>query len=283
MFSMCDLFNDIPEIHIVDVGASPIDGNPVYQPIINRGGYRCSGFEPNPAQFQELQKHPNPNMTFYPDAIGDGKDGVLNICYAPGMTSLLEPDLEVLSFFHGYGEWGRVVEQQPLSTRRLDDMDGIQEIDFIKLDVQGGELTILENAPRKLAKILVIQTEVHFIPFYKNQPLFGEIDLFMRKAGFLFHRFGPIKSRLFKPLLKDNDIYAGLSQVLEADTVYVRPFIHFNKLQPDQLLKIARILHDVYGSFDLANLALREVDRQTGSKREAVYFQRLAGKSETDS
>ncbi len=40
-----------------------------------------------------------------------------------GMTSLFEPDMEVLDHFHGFGDWGRVVCREKVATRRLDDVD----------------------------------------------------------------------------------------------------------------------------------------------------------------
>jgi len=279
MFIFSDVFKDVPEIHIVDVGASPIDGAPVYQPVLDQGGYRLTCFEPNPAMFEELKKQINSKMTCLPYAIGDGKDGILNICASPGMNSLFEPDMELLKLFHGYGEWGKVISRLPVVTHRLDDLKEVHNIDFIKLDVQGSELAILENATEQLKQVLVVHVETLFIPHYKNQPLFGEIDLVLRKAGFLFHKFGPLVSRMFKPLLINNDIYAGLSQVHWADAVYVRSFMNFKELQPPELLKLALILHDMYGSVDLAQLALRHIDLQTGSNRQSTYIKRLTGES----
>jgi FkbM family methyltransferase len=276
MFQFCELFDDIPDIHIVDVGASPIEGEPIYKNILDQGGYRLTGFEPNPRMFEELMKNPRPTMTFLPYAIGDGKESVLNICLAPGMSSLLEPDLDLLNHFHGFGEWGQVVERQPLTTHRMDDIDEIQDIDFLKLDVQGSELAILENSAEKLKSTLVIHVETLFIPFYKKQPLFGEIDLTLRKAGFLLHRFGPMVSRVFKPLIINDNIFNGLSQILWSDAVYVKSFTGFKDLSTDQLLKIARILHDVYGSYDLAHLALSHVDALSATQRSKNYLQKLA-------
>lgn len=276
MFQFCELFDDIPSIHIVDIGASPIEGPPIYQPILDQGGYRLTGFEPNPHMYAELMKQPHPKMIFLPYAVGDGQESVLNICVAPGMSSLLAPDLELLSHFHGFGEWGQVIERQPLTTHRLDDLDEVQGIDFLKLDVQGSELDILENAVEKLKSTLVIHVETLFIPFYKEQALFGEIDLFLRKAGFLLHRFGPMVSRVFKPLIMNDNIYDGLSQVLWSDAVYTKSFTGFKNLRSDQLLKIARIMHDVYGSYDLAHLALSHIDPLGGSQRCSIYLQKLA-------
>jgi FkbM family methyltransferase len=279
MFFFDELFNDVPDIHIVDIGASPIEGQPVYQTILNHGGYRLTGFEPNPSMYEELLKKRDPRMSFLPYAIGNGKEAVLNICASPGMSSIFEPDFNLLSHFHGFPEWSQIVNRLPLTTCRLDDVYEVTNIDFLKLDVQGSELSILENAIEKLKTTLVVHTETFFVPFYKNQPLFGEIDMQLRKSNFLLHRFSPLVSRIFKPLVLNNDVYAGLSQVLWTDAVYIKSFTSFNELNPNDLLKIARIMHDIYQSFDLVMLALTHIDSQTGSNRQAAYLQKLLGKN----
>ena len=55
----------------------------------------------------------------------------------------------------------------------------IERIDLLKMDVQGGELGILQGARQLLAqkKIAVIYSEVFFVPMYQNQPLFGCSEL----------------------------------------------------------------------------------------------------------
>jgi FkbM family methyltransferase len=275
MFSFLDIFPNTPDVHIVDVGASPIEGEPVYHSVLKQGGYRLTGFEPNPIMYQELVKEAHPNMTFLPFALGDGHDATLNICFAPGMSSILEPDINLLSCFHGFGEWGQVIDHIPLSTHRLDDIAEVSNIDFIKLDVQGSELFVLENAVEKLKHAQIVYVETLFIPFYKNQPLFGDIDLFLRKSGFMFHKFGAMASRILKPLLLNNDIYQGLSQILWSDAVYVRPFTNFADMEADELLKLARMMHDVFGSYDLVQLALSHYDIKTGSHFQADYLHKL--------
>lgn len=277
MFLIGEIFKDIQDIHIVDVGASPIDGELVYQPILDQGGYKLTCFEPNPSMFEELSRQLKPNMTCLPYAIGDGQDAVLNICVGAGMNSLYEPYHDLLRLFHGYSEWATVLNRLPVSTHRLDDLDEITDIDFIKLDVQGSELSILENAVEKLKSTLVVHVETLFIPHYKDQPLFGDIDLALRKSGFWFHKFDQMESRIFKPLKRNNDIHAGLSQLHWADAVYVRSFMDFRNLAPQQLLKLARILHELYGSYDLAQFALQHFDTQTGEARQAQYVNLLTG------
>jgi hypothetical protein len=54
-----------------------------------------------------------------------------------------------------------------------------------------------------------------------------------------------------------------------------RDFMAFDQLAPLALLKLAVILHENYGSFDLAALALQAHDRQTGSSLQPAYMKRL--------
>ncbi|MGI0487989.1 FkbM family methyltransferase [Pantanalinema rosaneae CENA516] len=274
-FSLSQLFTDIPPIDVVDVGASPIDGEPPYQALLSIGKARVVSFEPNPEEYQKLLTHPAPGVTVLPYAIGDGQDGILNICQAPGMTSLLTPDHEILEHFYGFDQWSQIIRQEPVSTYRLDDVREITAIDYLKLDVQGGELAILNHATRRLQTILVIHTEVQFVPFYQDQPLFAELDQTLRAHGFYLHSLKPLIHRTFKPLIVNNDIFTGLNQLLWGDAVYVKKFTAFADRTPAQLLKIALIMHDLYGSFDLCALALEHVDHQTHSDRQITYLNRL--------
>jgi FkbM family methyltransferase len=274
-FAITELFGDLPSIDIVDVGASAIDGQPPYQRLLEINKARVVGFEPSPVEYETLKKQAAPWKTYLPYAIGDGKDAVLKICQAPGMSSLLEPDMEILDHFQGFGQWGTVLRREPISTRRLDDVDEVKAMDYLKLDVQGSELAVMRGAAKKLKNTVVVHTEVQFVPFYKDEPLFAELDQEMRRAGFYLHRFAPLVSRLFKPVVVNNDIYAGLSQVLWSDAVYVKKFTDFATLSTESLLKIALISHELYNSFDLTALVLSHVDQKEGTNRQATYLNRL--------
>ena len=275
-FRLSEIFQDIPRIRVVDVGASPIDGAPIYEPLREAGAAEVVGFEPSSEQYQRLLEMEIPHATFLPDAVGDGGDGELKICRGPGMTSMLEPDQRVLSHFHWFDTYGEVVSREPMPTRRLDEVPETEGMDFLKVDVQGGEMGVFEGAKTRLGDALMIHTEVQFVPFYEEQPLFAELDQTLRAAGFWFHKFAPIHSRVFKPLVVNNDIYAGMSQQLWSDAVYVRPFVEFPNLEPPQLLKIAVLAHELYQSYDLALLALQHLAAREGSERHLRYLERLS-------
>ncbi len=267
----------IPPVKVLDIGASPIDGDPPYAPMRAHGRVDVVGFEPSPAQYAALQALDAPGCTWLPHAVGDGSEGTLRICRAPGMTSLLEPDLDVLSRFHLLAECAEVLDTLPMPTVRLDDLAEAAGADYLKVDVQGSEGAVLDGAARVLDELTVVHIEVNFVPFYEGQPLFAELDQRLRAAGFLLHKFAPLVSRVFKPLLLNGDPYAGLSQVLWTDAVYVKSFTDLQGYSDDQLLKTARIAHEVYGSFDLCGMLLHAHDRITGAGLYGEYLSRFGG------
>lgn len=148
---------------------------------------------------------------------------------------------------------------------------------FLKLDIQGAELFALSHATARLRRALVVHTEVEFLPMYKGQPLFAEVDQFLRTHGFVLHTFHPLVSRMVTPLVVRNNPYAGLRQHLWADAVFVRDFTRPAGMDADQLLVLATILHDCYQSYDVAAHLLAERDARTGGTAAPRYLAGLTG------
>jgi len=237
---------------IVDIGANPIDGDPPYKPMLQKGLCSVTGFEPQPAALATLNLKKSDQETYLPYVISDGQDAIFRTCHAPGMSSLLTPDKLTLGHFCNFMELGEVVQEGPVSTRRLDDIEEISVMDFLKIDVQGSELTVFRHGRERLMQAVAIQTEVSFLPLYQDQPLFGEIDNELRGLGFVPHAFVAINRRIIGPLFDASDPYAALNQLLEADIVYVRNFMKAAAMSDEQLTHLALIAHHCYGSFDLA-------------------------------
>jgi len=237
---------------IVDVGANPIDGKPPYTPMLSAGLCRVTGFEPQKQALDELLKKKGLNENYLPYAVGDGKSHTLNICQASGMTSLLDPDPSTLALFDVLRPLAEVTEKVPLKTRKLDDIDEIKHLDFLKIDIQGSELAVFQHGALKLSQAVVVQSEVSFITLYKNESSFGDVDLELRRQGFIPHCFAEIKRWPISPCIVNNDPRRPLNQLLEADIVYVRDFSKPESLSDEQLKHLALIVHYCYKSFDLA-------------------------------
>jgi len=263
---------------IVDIGANPIDGDPPYKQMLEAGLCRVTGFEPKEEALAELLQKKGTNERYLSDAVGNGKQHTLNICRASGMTSIFEPDLECLDLFQVLKPLGEVVQKKVLQTRRLDDISEIEHLDFLKIDIQGGELAVFKSGRMKLSQAVVIQTEVSFMTLYKKQPALGEIDIEMRRQGFVPHCFAAVKKWPIAPCMINNNPRQPLNQLLEADIVYVRNFAHPECMDDEQLKHLALIAHHCYRSIDLALRCIMLLEQrgsaETGSQQK--YLESLS-------
>jgi FkbM family methyltransferase len=267
--------------HLVDVGANPIEGAPPYQVLLHAQLCRVSGFEPQPSALAELNLKKGPPETYFPYALGDGDEHTLNLCAYSGWTSLFVPSAAALDVFSFFQNNARVVSQVRVQTRRLDDIAEVTDIDFLKIDVQGGELAVFVNGREKLKNAVVIQTELQFVDLYEGQPSFGAVDLELRAQGFIPHAFAALKKWPISPLVFGGDPTRPLNQLFEADLVYVRDFIHSEGMSSDQLKQLCLLAHCCYNSFDLAGRCIALLARRkalaAGALSQYIDMLRSAG------
>ena len=269
------LTGENPPLKIVDIGANPIDGPTDYAELFAGGNVEVVGFEPNREALAQLNARKSSRETYLPYAIGDGERHKLYICQWEGMTSILQPNEQVLNLFHGFPDWGRVLSTEQIDTRRLDDVPETAGAEYIKLDIQGAALMALSHGTSRLADALVIHCETEFLQMYVGQPLFSDVELFLRGHGFTFHRFYPLVSRMVQPLAMNNDVYAGMSQLFWADSVFIRDLSRLHALSERQLLVMAAILHDCYRSLDVTMRLLIAYGERTGRDLAGAYLSNM--------
>jgi len=149
------------------------------------------GFEPDEKECEQvnLNAKSSPNeLVCYPFALGQHKNTKvkLNICKDPGCISIYEPNTEFVDSFY-YAPNMQVTKTIDITLNTLNDVCEQNHIkpDCIKIDTQGYELEILKGSLNILNQVKFLELEVEFNPQYKNQPLFSDIDLFLREKGFL--------------------------------------------------------------------------------------------------
>lgn len=267
---------------VVEIGANPLqsDGAPPYKRMLDKRLCTVVGFEPQEAAIATLNERKGDLETYLPYAIGDGSEATLKLCRALGMSSLLTPDPRLLSCFPGFIDYGTVTEEIPFKTRALDSISEIAALDLLKIDVQGEELSVFRSATAKLAGAVAVQTEVSFVPLYKNQPVFGDIDLALRALGFMPHMFVNINKRMILPLRYENQPFGAMNQLLEADIVYVRDFTQPDRMNDEQLKHLALIAHHCYDSYDLAAKCLHDLAARSSIAPDALgqYLKGLTGR-----
>jgi FkbM family methyltransferase len=254
---------------VLDIGAAPIDGRPPYKEMLDYGLCTVTGFEPRPDALEKLEQRKGPLERYLPHVVGDGHTHRLKITKGEGMTSLLTPDENQLRLFNGFPDWGSVVEEVDVQTHRLDDLD-IDEFDLLKIDVQGAELMVFQHGRERLRDAVAVHTEVSFVPLYRDQPTFGEVDVELRAQGLVPHAMADLKRWAITPTMFGENIYNAGNQLLEADIVYVRDIAHPEQMTSDQLAHLAMIAFHVYGSIDLAVFCLIELRQRGRAPEDAV-------------
>jgi FkbM family methyltransferase len=250
-------------IHVVDIGAAAINETPPYKPLLQRGTARLTAVDGDDRQQEAMRSEYGEGATLVAKVIADGARRTLHLTRpSNGMTSLLKPDRKQLPFFNGFTVYGAVERELPVQTHRLADVPELQGIDYLKMDVQGAEMMILENAGSALDRCVAIQTEASFIPLYEDQPTFADIDRWMRSHGFLPHCFTEVKRWSIAPTVANGDIRNPFNQLLECDIVYVRGLVGLSALDDEQLKKLALISAQCYSSPDLCLHAVLELEKR---------------------
>jgi FkbM family methyltransferase len=69
---------------------------------------------------------------------------------------------------------------------RLDDLDVVRPADrvYLKIDVQGTELDVLQGATASLASVRLLEAELSTVTLYEGQPLIGEVIQHVQREGF---------------------------------------------------------------------------------------------------
>jgi FkbM family methyltransferase len=262
-------------VEVLDIGAAA-DVPARYAPLVEQGLARVVAVTPAAEQAAPLTARGVARVV--PVFLGDGGKARLRTTRDPRLSSLREPDPAVIDLFvtlvSGPGGDFQTVYTTEVDTARLDDVLPESRPDYIRIDIQGAELDALRHGLGRLASAAVIETQAAFVALYKEQPLLGDLQTFLRRHGFVLHKLIDVAGRAFLPLSPPNR-FAPISQLLWTDAVFVRDFSVLARHSDDQLLKGAVILNDLYHSFDLALLLLTEHDRRHGTGYGPIYHQAL--------
>ena len=254
---MLGIINTKEPIVVCDIGASQVDATHFIDDLINNTNSILYGFEPNEDEFKKLNQTEKKN--YFNTAVGNGKTETLNICAAPGMSSVLEPDLRYLDLFHGFAEWAKIIQSIDIQTKKLDEINFEKKIDFFKIDVQGYEYEIINNGKQKIKDSLIVQIETSPIPLYKNERSFSYICSSLEDLGFNLHMFNKINTRCFKPTALQNNICSGINHLFQLDCVFIKNLNLINHLSVEELKKLSLILFYSFKSYDLVDMFVQKI------------------------
>jgi len=246
---------------IIDVGANPINEAP-YSALLKAGACHVTGFEPQPDAFAELQRIKGPQETYHPHAIGDGSTQTLHIFASSGLTSIFPPHLPGLQAL-GRPRWARVRQHVALQTLALDAIPDLAPCDLLKIDIQGGEKLVFDNATKVLSNAVAVIVELRYMQLYEGEPMAGGVDESLRAQGFMLHKFMFNKSqpmphsqaaRLNRRRTSD--------QLIDGDAVYLRHPGRISDFTDAQVMHLALLAAGVFDSHTAALYAMDELVRR---------------------
>jgi len=246
-------------LYIVDVGAR--DG---MHSRWNKftSSYKGILFEPDPKEYKLLKSKCGKNLIVLNSALSDSAGELdFHLCQKPGVSSVYWPNIDFLSKFPEVERFD-VVKNIKVQADTLNNQlkkNNISDIDFMKIDTQGHELSILHGSVDYLDNLVGLEIEVEFVPLYKKQPLFNEVDSFIRKHGFELFDL----KRYYWKRKESKNTRNQKGQLVFGDALYFKT--------PEQVLLMNRVTQEkivrsicvylVYGYLDLAQTLFLNANR----------------------
>lgn len=146
-------------------------------------------FEPAPEIFKKLTYNTShlPNVHRYPLALSDKKEKALfylSSGTSDGSSSLLEPK-EHLNI-HQTVYFRDVAEVDTITLDEWAAINNVDHIDFMWLDMQGHEYTMLKASPKMLSTVQVLYLEISYEELYIGTALFPEVRVWLESQGFKY-------------------------------------------------------------------------------------------------
>lgn len=227
------------------------------------------GFEPDPEECERLNlaaakgSHPWRSLRFIPIALGrDHGTRTLNLYRRRGCSSFFEADVALAKTF-SRGDYFQLDGTIEVSTMTLDAAAATYKFNdavCMKIDVEGAELEVLASGPRLLSEqMLVIRTEVSFLPLLKGQAVYNDTDAYLRSHGFAPMGFVELHhwrrtTRIKHPHLANGPIPYSRGRIVHGDVLYFRDLGMMTDDTPQavQMLLKAAFLALVYEYVDHA-------------------------------
>lgn len=193
---------------IFDIGANRGDISAKYQQLYKKATIHA--FEPFPDTYKILYENSKITGCISNNLALDEQPGekCLYINKSVDTNSFLESSRIGASS----DEYCRTVDKLVVQTTSIDVYclkNKIATIDIMKLDVQGAELMVLKGSKFMLEqkRIKLIYTEVYFKQQYKDQPLFSDLEVFLREYGYI--------------LVDLYNLYYNANQILWGDAIFI--------------------------------------------------------------
>lgn len=247
----------------IDNGASLVK-QPAVQEMLKHKSLELITFDPAGELSNDAAKSAE-GVHYYSGALlGNGEAATLYATLDPANTATLLP-LESASLPNAVRRANKVLTQLPVATLPLDSIEGLPALDWLVLDAHHDANTILENGEQTLKNALLLDITVAFQLTHERQPNLAELQHWASRNGFRFYRLNTPQHISHLP----ESVPAEKRQATElasANALFLPSHERMAALSHEQSMKLAFLLHTVYGIKDMAYALLAEVDEQSAAK-----------------
>lgn len=195
--------------------------------------------------------------------LGNGEPTTLFACLDPRVSGTLEP-LLTPGLNAAEQQARTIIAQLPLPSVALDEIEGINSLDWLLLDDCNDNLSILRNGTQTLQQTLLIQVRVGFRPTYRHQSDLGSLCGWMSEHGFQLHCMRNTQHRSLFP--DDLPLEIQGSEIATADLIFIPSRERLDKLPHARLHKLAFLLSTFYKIHDLTYQLLSHIDVSKGKQ-----------------
>ncbi|NOG32802.1 hypothetical protein HLB35_15465 [Halomonas sp. TBZ9] len=230
-----------------------------FDTLMSLGTFAVIAFDPssrveNPEQLADKEDV----QLFRHAVLGNGMATELHACLAPEMTSTLPP-LPPEQLPPRERAQARVLAKLPIQTIALDNIEGLESLDWLILADNSDSLAVLENGIRTLEDTLLIQARVVFQPTHHHQPDLMQLSHWASRHGFRFYSLNQYSHYSHFPqeqsLLSDQ-----ATELASANALFIPCRERMASLSPGKLNKLSFLLHTIYGMADLTYDVLYQLD-----------------------
>jgi len=241
----------------IDNGASLVK-QPAVQEMLKHKSLELITFDPAGELSNDAAKSAE-GVHYYSGALlGNGETATLYATLDPANTATLLP-LESASLPNAVRRANKVLTQLPVATLALDSIEGLPALDWLVLDAHHDANTILENGEQTLKNALLLDITVAFQLTHERQPHLAELQHWASRNGFRFYRLNTLQHISHLP----ESVPAEKRQATElasANALFLPSHERMAALGHEQSMKLAFLLHTVYGIRDMSYELLSQVD-----------------------
>ncbi|MBO9331369.1 FkbM family methyltransferase [Achromobacter xylosoxidans] len=194
-------------------------------------------------------------------ALGDGEQKTLYICLDSEHSGTLEPTADGWQTSASQQrDQSKVLAKIPVISQRLDDINGLDRIDWLLLSANHDNQSIINGGRNLLSNALVIQVQVPFTQTFSGQNQLGNIQPLLHDLGF---QFLCLTNGHYASCLDSG--FAGSetlpqTRFISADALFVPRVDRLDTMPENALRKLSFLMHTAFGAFDFSAFILGKID-----------------------